>query len=189
MEITNEMVMKMNGLPQREIMKTGKENNIKASFTRDEQVINSISELLMKNNNKLETFTFSHELLNTIKANLKLNKDACLQEVIAVINGIMQPVNELEKLKLQRAELSIDELILKGIIDTENREHFIKLCTIDFDIAMGMINKSHLKKTELESLLKLSGNDLYMAGKFARLKELSHNDFLMKHKEFFGVDY
>jgi|GEM_PF-6341362 len=50
MEITNEMVMKMNGLPQREIMKTGKENNIKTSFTRDEQVINSISELLMNNN-------------------------------------------------------------------------------------------------------------------------------------------
>lgn len=129
------------------------------------------------------------DLMNTVKTTLNLNKEISFQEVVAVIPTEMTLSIENEKLKFERAQLSIDSLILKGILEPENRGLWIKLATNNYELVMTMIAEKYSNKIEAESLLKLSADELYMSGKLERLKEVSYGDFLLMYKKIFGVDY
>jgi hypothetical protein len=115
--------------------------------------------------------------------------------------------------KVQELETERDTAKVEGLVDTAitanklaagDREKWIKLAKADFDTTKEMIDgmKAYVslesklsaeglneaQQAELDELLKLSGRDLYMKGKFEDLKKLSLPHYQAKYKEYFKVD-
>lgn len=119
--------------------------------------------------------------LKTAIANLK--KEAQSKEVLSLVDGAIA-ANKL----------------LPG-----DKEKFVKLATADFETTKELIDgmkpyksiESQMNaaeiddagKEELQTLLKLSGHELYLNGKLERVQELSEPHFKLKYKEAFGVDF
>jgi hypothetical protein len=86
-----------------------------------------------------------------------------------------------------------------------DRDKWVKLATADYETVEAMITnmkpyksieakladegKNSTDVLELEGLVKLSGEQLYMAGKLERLKELDKEQFKLKYKEALGVEF
>lgn len=114
--------------------------------------------------------------------------------------------DELEVLKTAADQAKIVKLVddafeAKKILEVD-KPRFIKLATADFgttkEILDGMKpyvsiettlkDNTETGKIELEKLLKLSGQELFEQGKFARLKELSPANYKLMYTEYFGSE-
>lgn len=117
------------------------------------------------------------------------SNDCTDKELLTMLDGCFNLESEYNMLKSERATLSIDGFISKGIVDPSQRETYIKLATNNYEITLEIITNQHSSTLELECLLMLSGDELYMTGKLERLKELSPAIFQEKHKQIFGVEF
>ncbi len=133
------------------------------------------------------------------------------QEAIAKVTKL-----EAEKVvlsaKITELETAQDEAKINGLVDgaiAENklaageREDYIKLAKADFETTQGLLAKmkpytsvkgkleagAETDLGKLAELMKLSGRELYMQGKFEDLKKLSLDGYKEKHLEYFGVEY
>lgn len=116
---------------------------------------------------------------------------------------------ELVRLKqenvTQKVTALVDGAIKDGKLVAGERDMYVKLATSDFETVESLlaVRKQHETietklqgKTntpalvdELQSLLALPGEKLYMDEKLERLQELSLEHFKLKYKEAFGVEY
>lgn len=117
--------------------------------------------------------------------------------------------NEVIALKAQADKAKVDALIdgarKENKIFEGEVEQYKKLAVADFETTKSIIDnmkpnvslekqmeagsKTETNKLAASELLKLSGADLYMQGKLEQLKELDPENFKLKYKEAFGVEY
>lgn len=116
--------------------------------------------------------------------------------------------DEVVRLKKEATEKSITDLVDGAIAGKKlmagDRDKYVKLAAADFDTVKELIDgmkpymsiesqlgagKSTTDQLELDELLKLSAEEMYMTGKLGRLKELSMEQFKLKYKEALGVAY
>lgn len=97
----------------------------------------------------------------------------------------------------------VDGAVAEGKLAAGDKDKFMKLAAADFETTKSLIDgmkpyesiESRLSvaskdnKIEIEELVKLSGNQLYMDGKLDRLKAVSPEHFKLKYKEAFGFEY
>jgi hypothetical protein len=116
---------------------------------------------------------------------------------------------EIIRLKAEATNKKITDLVDGAITATKlmagDRDKWVKLATADYETVEAMITnmkpyksieakladegKNSTDVLELEGLVKLSGEQLYMAGKLERLKELDKEQFKLKYKEALGVEF
>lgn len=113
---------------------------------------------------------------------------------------------EITRLKTEaetsRVEGLVDAAINANKLTAKDREKYIKLAKADFETTKEVIDglkpyksiEAQLSagtenKAELDALVKLSGNELYVQGKLERLQALSPEQFKLKYKEAFGVEF
>ncbi len=101
-----------------------------------------------------------------------------------------------------KAETLVDAAILANKIPAGDKDKYLRLAKADFEgteqIILGMKpyesmvgkigGEGEANATELAELAKMSGRELHLKGKFARLKELSPMEFKNKYKEYFGTE-
>ena len=135
---------------------------------------------------KVATLTAEKEQLLTAKTNAE-------NEVIQL--KAVQETAKLEKL--------VDDAIAVKKLAAGDRDKYLKLAKADYattkelidsiqpyeSISQGLSAETNANATELQELLKLSGRDLYMEGKFGALKKLSMPHFKIKYKEYYGQEY
>lgn len=157
------------------------------------------------------------ELLKSLLPLLTLADTATEADVITAItkqNGELVQLradkkkvdDELEALKTANGQAKIvtlvdDAVTAKKITEAE-KPVYLKLATADFETTEKLLNgmkpyesletKLTDDKTgsqaELDALIKLSGNEIFEAGKFKRLKELSPVHYKLKYKEAFDKE-
>ena len=100
-------------------------------------------------------------------------------------------------------EKLVDDAIATKKLAAGDRDKYLKLAKADFDttkelidsmkpyesIAQGLSAESSGDTAELQELIKLSGRELYMKGKFEVLKNLSMPHFKIKYKEYYGQEF
>lgn len=113
---------------------------------------------------------------------------------------------EITRLKTEaetaKVEGLVDAAITASKLTATDREKYIKLAKADFDTTKEVIDglkpyksiESQLSaggenKAELDELVKLSGKELYVQGKLERLQALSPEQFKLKYKEAFGIEF
>lgn len=156
-------------------------------------------------------------MLKAILAKLGLPENATEEQVTAKLAAVMTPANnalqtENESLKAQVIKLQgeINESKVtalleehKGKFPATEKENWQKLAAKDFDMAKQLLEgmkptetmenklsaQGSASSAELDTLIKLSGNELYMSGQLERLKSLSMEHFKLKYKEAFGCEY
>jgi hypothetical protein len=116
---------------------------------------------------------------------------------------------EIARLKKAATDKAIGDLVDGAItakkLAAGDREKYVKLATADFDTVKELIEgmkayesieskltgagKTPAEQHELAELVKLSGDQLYMQGKLARLKELDLEMFKGKYKEALGTEF
>lgn len=92
-------------------------------------------------------------------------------------------VEDNRMLSKKLATLTIESYINKGFVKIVERDLYIKLATSSYDVTVDLLNNRFQNTLELEGLMKLSGRELYHAGKFERLKEVNTGAFEVKYKE------
>ena len=149
--------------------------------------------------------------------NAKLTAIKADSENLLSVNTNMRTLKtELEAAKLKLAEKEtaenlkkVTDLVEGAITDKKllagDKETYTKLATADYDSTKKLIdamkpnasiesqmgNGSKLNagnEAELQELIKLSGRELYMQGKFERLKVISVEYYKLKFKEYFGKE-
>lgn len=94
----------------------------------------------------------------------------------------------------------VDGAIAANKLLPGDKERYVKLAKADFATVKELIDSIKPSQTletalaapeasnniELQGLIALSGRDLYLQGKFERLKQLSIPHYSLKHKEYFG---
>jgi len=113
-------------------------------------------------------------------------------------------LSNLEKAATQtKIESLVDGAITGKKLAAGDREKYIKLATADFETTKEVIEgmkafesvESKLAvggdggNLELAELMKLSGRELYMQGKFEKLKAISLESFKLKYKDYYEVEY
>lgn len=101
-----------------------------------------------------------------------------------------------------KAEKLVDDAITARKIVAGDREKFLRLAKADFEGTESLVNdlKPYMSiadqitsgdsnAAELAELVKMSGRDLHLNGKFERLKQLNIAEFKNKYKEYFGSEY
>lgn len=101
-----------------------------------------------------------------------------------------------------KAEKLVDDAIAARKIVAGDREKFLRLAKADFEGTESLVNdlKPYMSiadqitsgdsnAAELAELVKMSGRDLHLNGKFERLKQLNIAEFKNKYKEYFGSEY
>ncbi len=106
-----------------------------------------------------------------------------------LVNNNNSLLNEQKSLKKEMATLSVDRFIQSGMLDVKKRQQYITIATIDLEIAKEQIVKDYTRKIEMESLLKMSNDELYFSDKLELLKEVDFASFKVKHKQIFNVEY
>ena len=112
-----------------------------------------------------------------------------LVDPLSRANEVTKLMIENCTLREQKAELKINKLVREGILPEKNKNLFIKLASVDYENTIAVIISKYSAQLELTELIKLSGEQLYMQGKFERIKELDVYTFKLKYKEFFKVAY
>lgn len=115
--------------------------------------------------------------------------------------------NKLVEIQDAQKESTADALVDGGVsagkFPQGDRDKYKKLAMADFETTKALIDSMKPYKpvegqlaetkegnaTELAELMKLSGRDLYMQDKLGRLKELSMEQFKLKYKEAFKVEF
>lgn len=117
--------------------------------------------------------------------------------------------DEVIRLKKEATEKAITDLVDGAIAGKKlavgEREDWIKIATADLATATKLIGNMKAYTSiesklgaggatptdvlELAELVKLTGDQLYMAGKLARLQELDKEQFKLKYKEALGVEF
>ena len=117
--------------------------------------------------------------------------------------------DEVIKLKGEAETKLITDLvegaITAGKLTAGDKGRYTKLATADFETTKEVIgamkaqasiesllsggSSAEVNRLEVESLVKLSGNQLYMDGKLDRLQTLSPEHFKLKYKEAFGFEF
>ena len=160
--------------------------------------LNSANMLLMAKGEarpkKFEGFGFAvqnHEEASPSNSfDLKNNFDNDeLVDLLSRANEVTKLMIENCTLREQKAELKINKLVREGILPEKNKNLFIKLASVDYENTIAVIISKYSAQLELTELIKLSGEQLYMQGKFERIKELDVYTFKLKYKEFFKVAY
>jgi hypothetical protein len=115
-------------------------------------------------------------------------------------------LTQLEKTaKEEKVASLVDGAIAAKKLTAADRENYVKLATADFETTKKLIDAmkayespesrlsgggaSSNESGELGELVKLSGRELYLQGKFEKLKQLSLPDFKVKYKDYYGVEY
>lgn len=126
---------------------------------------------------------------------------------------VLEQTNVTLTAKVQELETERDTAKFEGLVDNAitakklaagDRDKWIKLAKADFDTTKEMIDAmkpyesiesklganglNDAQQVELDALVKLSGRELYMQGKFEDLKKLSVSHYQSKYKEYFKVD-
>jgi hypothetical protein len=129
-------------------------------------------------------------------------------ELTKLKGDLLNASNELASLKLAAEEAKVNNLVDGAIaakkLAAGDRERYVKLAKADFDTTKELIDSMQAFESletrlsaggsgdangaELAELVKLSGRELYMGGKFERLKALSPEQFKLKYKEYWGTD-
>jgi ATP-dependent protease ClpP protease subunit len=133
--------------------------------------------------------------------------ETALAGVVAKANKADELQQKLTAIETAQAAQKVQDLVNAALTDKKilagEKETYIDLATSNYEstkklldgMKPGMSIESQLtgenteNKAELESLVKMSGRDLYMKGKFKRLKELDINQFKAKYKEYYGSDF
>lgn len=103
----------------------------------------------------------------------------------------------------QRNERLVDAAIAEKKILAGEREEYIKLAAADFETTSALLGKMQPAKSiqeqmqdkaqananEVSELMKLSGRELYLNGKLERLQAIAPEQFKLKYKEAFGVEF
>lgn len=129
------------------------------------------------------------------------------EEITKLKVNVTNLSTENEALKKEASEKKIGDLVDGAItakkLTAGEREKWLKLAAADFETTKELIESMKAFESvetrlaagenganpELAELLKLSGRELYMQGKFNKLKALSLEQFKLKYKEYFGTDY
>lgn len=117
---------------------------------------------------------------------LKLSQDVTDTEIfdkLETVASLIKATNVKLELKEEIATLSIDKVLRDGMIESEDRDNWIKLATSDCETTLSIITQRHADKLETLELIKLSGHELYMTGKMERLAKTSPYHFEKKWKE------
>lgn len=112
-------------------------------------------------------------------------------------------LSTIEKAATQaKNETLVDAAITAKKLTAGERDKWLKLAAADYQTTKelidgmkgfeGLENKltggADESNLELNELLKLSGRDLYLQGKFNQLKALSEHHFKLKYKEYYGKE-
>jgi ATP-dependent protease ClpP protease subunit len=168
------------------------------------------------NHLNMKQFTLSANLMATLGLTADSDNSAA-ESVIATMAAKAQKVDQLTtelstaKETIQtfesnavnaKAEKLVDDAIVARKIVAGDREKYLRLAKADFEGTESIVNdlKPYMSiseqitsgdsnAVELAELVKMSGRDLHMQGKFERLKQLNLSEFKNKYKEYFGQDY
>lgn len=125
----------------------------------------------------------------------------------ALETKVVELTNELNTLKTDTATQKADLLVQAAVdaqkITADAKDNWKRLAVADYEGAKAALDamqpyksiQSQLQpsddaeKIELAELKKLSGRELFMKGKFERLKQLDIPTFKLKYKEYYGKDF
>lgn len=130
------------------------------------------------------------------------------QEVTKLKGDLQESNDKLAQLQKEASEKKVNDLvdgaITAGKLGADDKPEWVKLATENYETTAAVLAKMQghtsieqqlaangdagANSVELQELLKLSGRDLYLQGKFERLKHLSVPHFKTKYKEYFNVD-
>ncbi|WP_188315870.1 phage protease [Chitinophaga agrisoli] len=117
---------------------------------------------------------------------------------------LKKKVDDMEKAQSEKARTDlVDGGITDGKFTAKERDTYLQLAQSNFDATKALIDtmKPYKSLQELQlkggetsaaesaELMKLSGKQLWMDGKLARLKEINLEGFKVKYKEAHGVEY
>jgi len=127
------------------------------------------------------------------------------------LTGVQDEVTKLRSKVVElnsAAETAKHESLVDGAITAKklaagDRDLYLKLSKADYESTKSLIDKmqpyesvenklgagGEKDSAELAELVKLTGRELYLAGKLERLQKLSVDMFKLKYKEVFGVEY
>ena len=127
-------------------------------------------------------------------------------EVTKLKGDVSTLTTENQTLKAAAAEKQVTDLVDGAIngkkLAAGDRENYIKLAKADYETTKALIDGMKAYESvenrlsgggdsasaELQELVKLSGRELYMQGKFEKLKALSAEQYKLKYKEYFGSE-
>lgn len=184
---------------------------IALSADTDSEINNYLKSLIPKKSKMLKLLAVKLGLPDTATEEEVANKLAAVQSEAA---NVLSFKTENQQLKDKIVELNaaatsakvealIDGAISANKLAAGDREKYLKLAKADFDTTKELIDgmkpyksiETQLSATtesnagELAELTKLSGTDLWKQGKLERLQKLSAEQFKLKYKEAFGVEY
>lgn len=111
-----------------------------------------------------------------------LSKNVELQELLKLSGRELYLQGEMERLKV----LSPSHFRLK-FKEYYGKEYPYSDVKANPGLEMQLSGSKSLN-SELIELLKLSGRELYLQGKLQRLKEISPENYKLKHKDYFGIE-
>jgi hypothetical protein len=119
------------------------------------------------------------------------------QELETKLSGLE---NEAKEAKVNNL---VDGAIAAKKLTAADRDKYVKLAKADYETTKELIesmkgfdglqntlsgSSSDTNNVELQELVKLTGRELYMQGKFERLQQLSAAHYKVKYKEYFGSE-
>lgn len=186
-------------------------NRIMLSGTPDQETVDYLKTL--STNNTMDRKLLCAKLGLDENATDAQISDALVAVKLAAANGTELSTEnatlkaEVIRLKAEQETAKIESLVdgaIEGMkLTAGDREKYIKLAKADFDTTKEVLDgmkpyqsiETQLSgdnapnAAELEGMLKLSGKDLYMQGKLERLQAISPEQFKLKYKEAFGVEF
>lgn len=195
----------------------GKRITLSGADKNDEDVLQYLRSLIKSpNNNEMDRklLCASLGLADSVADNVISEKLVALKNLETKLTATetenTQLKQEVVKLKKEAGEKLIADLVdgavTSGKIKDGEKANYVKLATVDFETTKTLLDGmtpvkslqsqlgaggsgSDAQKLELSELVKLSGTKLYEQGLLERLKELSLEDFKLKYKEAFNVEY
>ncbi len=126
-----------------------------------------------------------------------------LSTQVTVLQQTIHGLNEVAE--GAKATTLVDTAIASNKIVAGDRDKYMRLAKADFETTQSLLeglkpymsiadqlrdgDAANADAVELASLVKMSGRELHLSGKFERLKQISLNDFKAKYKDYYGSEY
>lgn len=184
---------------------------IALSADTDSEINNYLKSLIPKKSNMLKLLAIKLGLPETATEEEVANKLAAVQ---TDANNVLTLKTENDTLKqrvveltaagtVAKAEALVDGAITANKLAAGEREEYLELAKSNYETTKKLIDKMKPYKSvetqlsatnesnagELAELTKLSGVELWKQGKLERLQKLSAEQFKVKYKEAFGIEY
>ena len=185
-----------------------------ATMRQEQDLVNYFTNSFNQSN--MKEFILSAEVLAVLGLTAESDPTAANQAIAALsakaeqfdsVNAQLTTAKtELEEFKTSaesaKAETLVDNAVASNKIPAGDRDKYLRLAKADFEGTEVIINgmkpyvslehkigsEGEANSAELAELAKMSGREIYMKGKFTRLKELSPVEFKNKYKEYYGTE-